>query len=73
MIFQEKMDSIVTHWKDYPIAEEFMQQDDVILMGTIEGIQKQIENLPDGLQSIKVVTSDENGSIKIETISLFKG
>lgn len=72
--FQEKMNQIMTHWEDNPIAPEFMVKDDIKLMCTVEGIQEQLEKLSQGPGTIMVATADQNNptSIKIETLSVFK-
>lgn len=74
MTFQERMNQIMTHWEDNPIAPEFANKDDIRLMCTVEGIQKQLDKLAHGPGSIMVATADENNptSIKIETLSVFK-
>lgn len=74
MNFQEQMNLIMEHWEKFPIPEDFQNTEQNKNMSTVEGIQKQLDDLPSGPGTIYVAIVDENNTnnIAIKPLEVFK-
>lgn len=74
MSLEKEMEAIQESWAKHPIPEDFKTTDANKLMCSVEGVQKQIENLPQGEGYIRVAFIHENAmnSIEIKAFKVFK-
>ena len=73
MTFEEQMDIIIEQWEKHPIPEDFQNTEHNKNMCSIEGIQKQLDDLPSGPGVVfAAVAVDDNSSIEVKQFNIFK-